>query len=57
MTAYKDPSMINRFIKHIPDDWGIYIHIDRKSDIDISDIIKGRIYKQKRIYWGGDRAP
>lgn len=53
MTVYRDLSMINKFVEHIPSDWGIYIHIDMKSNIDVSQIHRGNVYKMKNIYWGG----
>lgn len=52
MTVYKDLSMINEFINHIPNDWGIYIHIDKKSDITPSQINRGNIVKLLSIHWG-----
>lgn len=56
MTVYRDLSMINKFVEHIPSDWGIYIHIDMKSNIDVSQIHRGNVYKMKNIYWGGKRT-
>lgn len=54
MTAYKDVEVINRFISLTPEDWGIYIHIDLKSKIDISDIdSRANVFSLKRVYWGG----
>lgn len=41
MTVYRDLSMINKVVEHIPNDWEIYIHIDMKSNIDISQIHRG----------------
>lgn len=53
MTVYKDPTQINRFIKQIPENWGIYIHIDKKSNIDKNDInSKAITCKLKKINWG-----
>ena len=40
MTAYQDLPMINKFIESTPEDWGIYIHLDAKLDI--------QVYKGKR---------
>ena len=42
MTVCKDLLMINKFVEHIPSDWGIYIHIDMKSNIDVSQIHRGK---------------
>lgn len=54
MTAYKDVEMINRFISLTPIDWGIYIHLDAKSSINMSDIdSRANIISAKKIYWGG----
>lgn len=53
MTAYQDLPMINHFIQAIPSDWGVYVHLDAKSDINESDIdTKAKVYKIKKIYWG-----
>ena len=47
MTAYKDVAMINRIIARCPDNWGIYIHLDRKSDIDESEIdSRAKVFKK-----------
>ena len=56
MTAYKSTSVpvINRFISHLPKDWAIYIHVDKKSDISISSIdSRAHVYSLFKIYWGG----
>lgn len=42
MTVRNDLLMINKFVEHIPSDWGIYIHIDMKSNIDVSQIHRGK---------------
>lgn len=38
MTVYKDVNMVNEIISHIPDDWGCYVHIDKRSPIEIMDV-------------------
>lgn len=56
MTLYKPESVpiVNRFISHLPDDWGIYIHIDKKSKISPIDIDKrAHIKSLYKVYWGG----
>lgn len=54
MTAYKDVEMINRFISLTPKHWGIYIHIDLKSKICVSDINpRANVFSLKKVYWGG----
>ena len=53
MTAYQDIKMLNHFINMMPDDWGIYVHLDVKSKIHESEIIsKAKLYRIKRIFWG-----
>lgn len=53
MTAYQDLPMINKFIEATPSDWGIYIHLDAKSKIQVSDISsRAKVFKIKKIYWG-----
>lgn len=53
ITAYKNINQINQLITITPNDWGIYIHIDKKSMINESDINKrAHVFKQKKIYWG-----
>ena len=54
MTGYKDIEMINHFITTMPDNWGIYIHIDKKSILNPENIInKANVFKKENIYWGG----
>lgn len=53
VTAYKDSKQINQLIDSTPKDWGIYIHIDKKSNIKVSEINKrANVCKLKKIYWG-----
>ena len=53
MTVYQDLPMINKFIETVPTDWGIYVHIDAKSEIKVSDISsRAKVFKIKKIYWG-----
>lgn len=53
MTAYKDVEMINRFIGTIPVEWGIYVHIDKKSDIATEEInSRAIVIKRFKVYWG-----
>lgn len=54
MTAYKDSRLINKFISTIPRCWGIYIHLDKKSNIEASEIdSRAKVYKVNNINWGG----
>lgn len=56
MTAYKDVGQINRIVKHTPSSWGVYIHIDKKSSIPVSEINpRAIVLKKNKIYWGSIR--
>lgn len=57
MTAYKDADLINRLLSKIPQDWGVYIHIDKKSSMQIDDIQHENVHVEKtfRIFWGGGK--
>lgn len=53
MTVYTDVTQVNRFISTLPEDWDIYIHLDKKSEIAIKDINpKAYVIKRYNIYWG-----
>ena len=53
MTAYTDLEMINTFISRIPDEWGIFIHLDKRSSISKEDIDRrARVFQWYSIYWG-----
>lgn len=50
MTVYKDYDLINKIISSLPEQWGIFVHIDKKSNIeDIKNVIA---IKKHKIYWG-----
>lgn len=53
MTVYKDISLINMIIQYMPNDWDVYVHIDSKSQINVSEINQ-RVYviKKYAIKWG-----
>ncbi|MCQ2089718.1 MAG: beta-1,6-N-acetylglucosaminyltransferase [Fibrobacter sp.] len=53
ITAYKDINQINKLIQSTPNEWGIFVHIDKKSNIRKSDIDpRAIVQKQFSIYWG-----
>lgn len=53
ITAYKDAPQINRLISRIPEDWGIFIHLDKKSEIKDGYIDSRAIgVKRRNIYIG-----
>ena len=53
MSAYKDLSSINNFIKATPEGWGIFVHIDKKSSI-LTEQVDSRavVIKKYNVYWG-----
>ena len=56
MTVYKDPQLINFIINLYPDEFYIYIYIDKKSYIKPEDLIMRKrmfIYKEYTVNWGG----
>ena len=53
MTAYKDADNINSFINATPTDWGIYIHLDKKSCLSKTDINdRAKVYSIRKVFWG-----
>lgn len=56
MTVYKDIELINRLINSYPKEFGVFVHIDKKSSIVESDIISipnVHIVKKYKVNWGG----
>lgn len=53
MTAYKDIEQINAFLSKIPEDWGIYVHLDKNCPISIQDVSRksAHVYKMEKTYW------
>ena len=53
ITAYKDVRMLNRLIAATPEDWGIFVHLDRKSPVRAEDVShRARVFRWKKIHWG-----
>lgn len=53
ITAYKNVDIINNLIDSVPAEWGIYIHLDKKSKIKISDINnRAHVFKTYSVKWG-----
>ena len=53
ITAYKNVDIINNLIDSVPTEWGIYIHLDKKSKIKESDISnRAHVYKKYSVNWG-----
>lgn len=54
ITSYKDVENLNRIIIYTPVEWGVYVHLDKKSTIKIEDVDKrARVTKCYRVCWGG----
>lgn len=54
MTVYKDVEQINRFIDSAPNNFDFYVHVDKKSTVDICEISnRAKVFSLYRIYWGG----
>ena len=53
ISAYKDTKLINRLISRIPQEWGVFIHIDKRSKIRNEDINPRAICAARRnVQWG-----
>lgn len=56
MTVYKDAKLINRLIASYPEEFMIYIHIDKKTALEETDICSRKnvkVFKEYRVNWGG----
>lgn len=55
MTAYRPESapVINQLISHLPDNWGFYIHYDKKSKVSPERIDpRAHFLSKYKVYWG-----
>lgn len=53
MTVYRDAELVNRILMNVPNDWDVYIHIDKKSKLSPSMINKkAYVIKKYKINWG-----
>lgn len=53
ITAYKNADIINNLINCVPNDWGVYIHVDKKAKINVGDINhRAHVFKQYKVNWG-----
>jgi hypothetical protein len=50
--AYKLQNQVNRLVEHLAKDFDIYIHIDKKSDLEIKKIDNVFVFKEYEVYWG-----
>jgi len=52
MTVHKNAEQVNRLINHLSKDFDIYVHIDRRSSLKISESESVFVYKKYNSYWG-----
>ena len=53
MTVYKDVEQINRIINLAPENFDFFVHIDKKSCVNTTDIShRAHVFKEFQIYWG-----
>ena len=52
LTAYKNAAQLNRLVDHLSRDFDVYIHIDKRSPITITEKQHVFVYKKYRSYWG-----
>lgn len=53
ITAYKDLPMLNRLIAATPADWGVFVHLDRKSPLRAGDVdSRAHVFRWRKIHWG-----
>ena len=52
MLIHKDDEQINRLIKHLSNDFDVYVHIDKRSSVKIENTEKVFVYKEYKTYWG-----
>ena len=56
MTIYKDVELVNRILNSYPAEFGVFLHIDKKSPIALSDINQRQnlyVIKKYKVNWGG----
>ena len=53
IAAHKNHNQIIRLINHLKTDFDLYVHIDKKSTLDIKSFDNVNIYKKYKVYHGG----
>ena len=53
VAAHKNYNQFMRLINHLKKDFDIYVHIDKKSKLDIKSFDNVRIYKKFKVHHGG----
>lgn len=53
MTIYKDIDFVNYLISRYPEDWGLFIHLDKKSKFPVSAFeSRVTVLNNRSIFWG-----
>ncbi len=52
MTVHKNHEQIKRLINHLSKDFDIYVHIDKRSHLEITESDHVFVYKKYKVYWG-----
>ena len=53
LLVHQNPSQVNALIKILSHDFDIYIHIDRKSRMQASELHNKKTWKEIEVKWGG----
>jgi hypothetical protein len=55
MLIHKDDEQTFRLIKHLSNDFDVYVHIDRKSSVNLEKYSMQNVFAMKKykVYWGG----
>jgi hypothetical protein len=53
--AYKNVDQLNRLVAHLAEDFGVFVHLDRKSALTAADVLthdRVDVASKYRVYWG-----
>ncbi|MBO9571888.1 MAG: hypothetical protein J7497_06725 [Chitinophagaceae bacterium] len=53
LLVHQNSDQVNTLIKLLEKDFDIYIHIDKKSTVNIEDIASANSWKKYKVKWGG----
>jgi hypothetical protein len=52
LLVHNNENQVNRLVKHLSNDFDVYVHIDKRCSINIIKSEKIFIYKNYKTYWG-----
>lgn len=52
MTVHKNKEQVSRLVNHLSKDFDIFIHIDKRSSLEIKESRNVFVYKKYKAYWG-----